>query len=152
MSVNDERAEKFIRKCESEAGVQLSADLVEELSGMLTRAASDPAPVGWRAVPVEPTPEMMRHFAGMPVSTLEMGKAAKEYIAYAAMLAAAPTLTDADYERMARAHYEVERETRTDAPPFTRWSTWEEACELPGWKDRKIAAQRAALAALGAGG
>ena len=52
--------------------------------------ASDPAPVGWRLVPVEPTSEMMRHFAGMPVSTLEMGKAAKEYIAYAAMLAAAP--------------------------------------------------------------
>jgi hypothetical protein len=53
--------------------------------------APDPAPVsGWRTVPVEPTPEMMRHFAGLPLEALGWARQARERAAYAAMLASAP--------------------------------------------------------------
>lgn len=38
MSEFDEQAEKFVRKCEKEAARQLSSDLVEKLSGMLSAA------------------------------------------------------------------------------------------------------------------
>ena len=38
MAGNDELAEQFVRRCESEAGKQLSSDLVESLSSMLSSA------------------------------------------------------------------------------------------------------------------
>lgn len=58
-----------------------------EIDGITPR----PAPVsGWRMVPVEPTPEMMRHFAGLPLEALGWARQARERAAYATMLAAAP--------------------------------------------------------------
>jgi hypothetical protein len=45
---------------------------------------------GWKLVPLEPTDEMLLHFAGTPFEKLSPSKQRAERICYQAMLAAAP--------------------------------------------------------------
>lgn len=48
-------------------------------------------PTGWKLVPLEPTDEMLLHFAGTPFHNLSPSKQRAAWYCYQAMIAAAPT-------------------------------------------------------------
>lgn len=102
-------------------------------------------------VPKEPTPDMQATMDELLRSLVaddhERGMYAFLALkSYRAMVLAAPPISDADLERAARALYEYRAKSleSRDLP----WSTWDEVCELPGWKAVQIASMRAALSAL----
>lgn len=116
----------------------------------------------WVLAPVEPTEEIIealnagfrstrrQQAGGMSIDSQWRGEYAPELAAYRTMIAGAPPVPDAVLERMAQAHFNHERPPGdTAAGSTTRWATWAECCEMLGWKERQIAAMRAAV---GAGG
>lgn len=54
-------------------------------------------------------------------------------------------LSEEGLEWMARAYYEA---MAGRVPMVTRWATWDECCQIEGWKAERIAAMSAALASL----
>lgn len=64
-----------------------------------------------------------------------------------AMAAAITALMEPD-EGQLRAGYEATHDPHaTPAGGLTRWATWEEACEMEGWREERARAYRAMLKA-----
>ena len=74
-------------------------------TALYTAPPAPSVPDGWKLVPVEPTPEMMRSGANVPLN-----KAARHNAVYRAMLAAAPTPAEAPEDVARDARLQVESE------------------------------------------
>lgn len=82
------RARELIKNTDHAIGLGIMKQLLRELIDAPEQASG--VPDGWKLVPVEPTPEMMRSGMNVPFN-----KAARHNAVYRAMLAAAPTPAEA---------------------------------------------------------